>query len=259
MEPSKVINQIRRMLVIIQNYEVALERMDSAKRSLVDAEHYIPKNLKMFDETNKDKYILEQVGDKPKALNKWNPFSYTQKRKTNMEEANKHYDYKRQLAEKEYYEKYASHRKRLMEEDNAEKMHKIRSAKLEMDASQELFVLTESAWRSETLFPEKIRTSEALKTILELFEEGRVETVKESINLYFDELRKDNEERLAAEHRKKIEEMIILQNENIQKAIDNSEKAISDSSQALFMAQQAHDKAEEAYNLSNSISSRIDL
>lgn len=36
-------------------------------------------------------------------------------------------------------------------------------------------------------------------------EDGRADTIKEAVNLYFEELRKDKEAKLAEEHRKKIE------------------------------------------------------
>ena len=82
-------------------------------------------------------------------------------------------------------------------------------------------------------------------------EDGRADTIKEAVNLYFEELRKDKEAKLAEEHRKKIEAEIEMQNLNIQQVIEKLDSISMDVDNAVLISREAIQSAEEALQKAN--------
>ena len=54
---------------------------------------------------------------------------------------------------------------------------------------------------------QKFKEAEIVQQLIEFFEEGRVESLKEAINLWYDEKRKDEEEERAEAHRQELLEL----------------------------------------------------
>lgn len=99
-------------------------------------------------------------------------------------------------------------------------------------------------WEKDELLSERLRNTTAIRKMLEFFEDGRVDTMKEAVNLYYDETRKDEEARLAPEHHEKIESAIEQQNITIQEVADKVDSVTADVGEALRLAREAIDRAD---------------
>ena len=163
------------------------------------------------------------------------------------ERLRKEYFEKRTEAEKEYYQLNQKKRDGLKKEDEADKTNRINIAMSRVKQAEEDLSSISQVWERYTILPDKLRTTIVIKKLIIFFEEGRVENIKEAINLYYEEEWKEEQERLAAEHRRKMEKAIEEQNMKIQELARKIENIDSNVNRALDLANEAFYKAEEAF------------
>lgn len=248
MDRCQLIDRLKELEAASFNYEAALKNKERAKAELVLAESYNPSRLSTFDGLYKNKYVLEKIGEKPKPLGKWNPLNLSKKKREAVVASIEEYSKKKAKAEEEYYQLNEKQRRTLEKEDADDKANRISVAKEKFDFAEENLKKICLAWEYDKLLPERLRNTTTIRKILEFFEDGRVDTMKEAVNLYYDEIRKDEEARLASEHREKIESAIKQQNITLQEVVNKVDSVTFNVDEALRLAREAIDRADEAYS-----------
>lgn len=247
MDRIEIIESLSKLADISAQYETALNEYREAKQNMRLAEEYTPNRVVTFDAQNKSKYVYEQIGDGPKKLGKWNPLKLSKKKRDAVYAARKAYFKNKAETEKQYYIVYENKRNELKKEDDEDKAGRILDAQNNLQNSEKIFQSAKNLWEQDTLLSERLRNENTIRKMLMFFEDGRVDSMKEAVNLYFEETWKDEEARLAAEHRAKIESTLEEQNKTIEELIDKIDDISSDADEALRLAQQAIDRADEAY------------
>lgn len=252
---SNTKKQLEDALTVSLQYESSLENLKCAEEAVQAAQDFIPSKLSTFDEENREQYIHNLSGDEPKQLSKWNPLNHTKKKKEEMRIAVEDYNQRLAQATAQYYEEYKDTRLQLEAEDKNDKEQALKDAEALLESATGAKDKAEIAWKANTLLSEKMRNSYVIKRLIDYFEDGRVDSLKEAINLYYDDIYKERESKLAEEHRQKLEQIINEQNDSIQHAISVAEDARSTASEALEAANDAMDRADEAYYRAGSLSS----
>ena len=206
MDRISIIQHLENLYELSSAYEAAQYSVTSAQTALETAQSYSPTRLATFDSTYKEEFIRNEIGEKPKAPSKWNPLNHTKKRKDAIQKSFADYEQKRTSAEAAYSKKYQERRQFFKEQDQADKASKIAIAQENLSSATSVLVSSQRDWECDTLLSSRLRNTYTIKKMLEFFEDGRVDNLKEAVNLYYDEVRKEEEARLAAEHRKKNRE-----------------------------------------------------
>lgn len=248
MERSIILDELRKLSEISVGYEKAQLAVKDAKSDLEKAKNYQPSRLTAFDQANKKKFIVDQVGASPKPLGKWNPLNLSKKKREAAQDAISEYERQARLVEKSYYKQNENARESLKREDDEDKANRINEANRKLAWAEEKCNLSKSGWELDTLLSERLRNSETINEIIVFFEDGRVDTMKEAVNLFYDERRKNEEARLAAEHRDRVETAIEQQNIAIQEAVDKVDRVSINVDEALRLAREAIDRADETYS-----------
>ena len=226
------------LLSLIEAESVAECEYSSAKEQLKNATDFYKPKLAVFDDANKPGFIAEKIGEKPIAphgLIKLALPVYLSKKKK-YDEAKAFYDRAYPLAEAAYREKFNDERKALAEKDKTEQTEAIAIAQAAVERAKEKYDLASKALADDCTLNQKFKETEIVKQLIEFFEEGRVESLKEAINLWYDEKRKDEEEERAEEHR---QELLELEQERVraaQAAEEYARKAAADAREAAEMA-----------------------
>ncbi|HCI83089.1 MAG TPA: hypothetical protein DHV79_00365 [Lachnospiraceae bacterium] len=150
-----------------------------------------------------------------------------------------------------YYEEYADKRKKLESEEQAEIAYKLQCAQNQYNIIQERVSLLHNEINENTILSEKMKKKKSVDTLIEYFQDQRADSIKEAVNLYFEE-----------EHRRRLEEFAQEQvrltaeaaeqarqaAESAEEAAASADEAISRVDSALERANEAYEKAEEAYS-----------
>lgn len=103
MDKANLLSELKAIEKISIEYELALYEIETAKKELKKAEAYTPSRLKKFDKQYKNKFIIQQIGEQPKSLGKWNPLRLSKKVRESVLEEKKHYFEKKIKSEKLYF------------------------------------------------------------------------------------------------------------------------------------------------------------
>lgn len=247
-EVENLIIDLRELLLVTKRFEKDKAEFDEAENHLNEAKQYIPQRLRTFDSQYKEKYISDIVGKKPKPLSKWNPLNLSKRARVAAKKAEDEYFDKRNHAEKDYLKKYKDKRAQFEKEDNEDKENRITEATRTLEDVRSKLERSKYNWENSIFLASSLRKSDVIEKMITYFNEGRVDTLKEAINLYYDDVYKEEEKKLAEEHRQKLEKLIEAQNKSIQDAIEKAEEAASDAEAALSLANDAMERADEAYN-----------
>ena len=248
METSVIIEKLKELENLSDKYETVLSQKEDADEALLSAQNYFPNRLKSFDDKYKNEFIKNKIGEEPQELGKWNPLKLMKNKREEIERLRKEYFEKRNEAKKEYYQLNQKRRDELRKEDEADKTNRINIAMSRVKQADEDLNSIHQVWEQYKILPDKLRTTVVIKKLILFFEEGRVENIKEAINLYYEEEGKEEQERLAAEHRRKMEKAIEEQNMKIQELVQKIENIDSEVDTALNLANEAVYKADEAYS-----------
>lgn len=229
---------LKRLLSLIEAESAAQCEYSSARAQLKNAIDFYPSKLSKFDAENKPGFIAEKIGEEPVAphgLIKLALPVYLSKKKKYVE-AKEFYDRAYPLAEAAYRERFNDERTALAAEDKVEQTKAIAIAQISVDSAKEKYDLAVQALDDDRTLNQKFKELGIVKQLIEFFEDGRVESLKEAINLWYDEKRKDEEEERAEEHR---QELLELEQERVraaQAAEEYARKAAADAREAAEMA-----------------------
>ena len=142
--------------------------------------------------------------------------------------------------EVEYYNKYKEKRDELLSCDVAEREKATSDLKKELKIALDNQSYSYENLQYDNTVVEELKNINDVNAMIEYYETGRVETLKEAINLLFDEKRKDEEEQKQEEYR---QEMLRLQREQLEateEAAYYARQAAVDAEAALKEARNAN-------------------
>ena len=253
MEREEILSELRVLLSIIQIADEKTAVLSEAENELARANEFSGDRLRSFDEANQDAFIKARIGEephKPKGLIKLAVPVYMSRKK----------DYEKALAEyrkaydetfQAYLEAYADQRKALEQEDAEERSRKIQSAQSVKFKAEEQVRQALELLNANTLLSDRLKTTESVSCLIEYFEDSRVDTLKEAVNLYYDDQHRKRLEEYAQEQVKltaKAEESARAAMESVEKAMKRADEAVKLAQEALDQAEEAFDKAEDAFD-----------
>ena len=253
MDKNEIISALQSLKELIQQYEVACQELQNFSDLLKKAESRQFIAVSDFDRKNKQTYVLSHIGPepaKPKGIIKLAIPVYRFKMKAYKKE---YADYKAKYDEcvVKYNEEFADQRTKLESEEKAEISFGIKSARQKYDQALERVNNLKQQLNANTVLSDELKNTDSVETIIGFLQYHRADSIKEAVNLYYEE-----------EHRRRLEEItkeqarLIAEATNLaQIAIKNAEEATSKASEvisrvdiAVERANEAYEKAEEAYN-----------
>ena len=238
MNTNDSINALKHLLTLIMDENATMRDYALAKEHLKNATDFYATKLGAFDDANKPGFIAEKIGKEPVAPHSLIKLAlpvYLSKKKKYIE-AKEFYDRAYPLAEAAYRERFNNERTALAAEDKVEQAKAIAIAQISVDSAKEKYDLAVQALADDRTLNQKFKELGIVKQLIEFFEDGRVESLKEAINLWYDEKRKDEEEERAEEHR---QELLELEQERVraaQAAEEYARKAAADARESVEMA-----------------------
>lgn len=242
----------------VQQLNVLLEKIDllnqtkneeiQCRGKLQNAQYYFCSKLDIFDSEQKGKFIAQRIGSepsKPTGLIKLAVPVYLM-RKSKYETEIKDYNTKYQLVEADYYMTYKSEREALAQSDKVEKLNAVNAAKSDLEMASKKHTNALAAVNSDATVSERFKNAEDIMKLIEFFNDGRADTLKEAVNLWFDEKRKDEESQKEEEHRT---EMLFLERKRLDaaKAAEEYQRLqYLAAEEAARHAKEAAEKAEDA-------------
>ena len=203
------------------------------------------KKVEYFDSTHKADFITSKVGEKPvkptKALAILVPV-YLKKKKEYEAELEK-YNSAVQSAEKEYYITFENERNALIESDNEEREMAIQDLSTRIEVSKSKLEEIVELIEKEAIIGPSLKNILDVQLLVEIFDNKRADTVKEAVNVLFEDKHRKRMEELQEEHVRLTQEA----KDAAESAAESAKEAIKIAKEALERADEAYDKAQEAY------------
>lgn len=252
MDKQQLINNLNDLLSEIEKMEVLQNSERIAADNCSEVRNHYPFKKDAFDKEHKDSFILEKIGAepvKPHGIIKIIvPMYIIQKNRYRVQVQN--YDKLYKLAEQLYYETFSDELTELERTDKEEQAEAISKAERHHKECMDKLETCCENIKQNTLLDDSIKSKEIVTKLIDYLKIGRADNLKEAINLYFDERRKDEEEKRAELHRY---EMIELEKERVRAAqaaemyqqmqYEESQRAADEAERAAEYARQAAEKA----------------
>jgi hypothetical protein len=217
MEKIEALNRLNALLQKIDNYERASANLQEAMNNLSRAKNNYPARLAAFDAEHKPRFLADMLGEEPirphGAIKLAVPIYLAKMAK--YKKACEAYRKKLPPADAAYREKYAGERESLAEQDTIEQQKAIAENEAALETAEKIYTESKTALEQDDLLSAKLKTKDIVSCLIDYLNDRRADTLKEAINLWFDEKRKDEEAAKAEAHRK---EMIALEEERVRAA-----------------------------------------
>jgi hypothetical protein len=166
------------------------------------------------------------------------------KKKSVYEEELSKYNEAVQIAEKEYYATFKNERTALIQSDNKEREETIQNLTIELGKTKENLKAVNNAIEKEDIVGRSLKNSDDIQLLIDIFDNKRANSIKEAINILFEDKHRKRMEELQEWHVKLTEEA----KEAAENAASSAEEAIRIAYEAMELAEEACNKAEDTYN-----------
>lgn len=258
-----IINNLKSLLELLEEHRAAVQFVENAEQDWKDAKFHFPSELKAFDAEHLEKYVQNNLGEKPQPESGfWKKGVDSVKgllnRKSSYKQQLKLYEEKRPFVEKAYYAEYAEERNRIRESDEKKHNEAIQVAEEAFVKAKAEVNQYQKQINANTIVADKFKNIETVSLLIQYLEEQRADSLKEAINLWYDEMRKESEAKKEDEHRAAMEEYARRQceaaediAESARQAAQSAEEASEEARKAREAAEDAKNAAEEARNAAN--------
>ena len=237
---NEVYVQLKELLETIESYEQALMDELEYAQKYSEAQVYVPNRLSEFDKGNKELFIFSRAGEEPR-FNSAGIFN-SRKRKEEYEEARYEYALNKEAAEMEYLQVYREKRAELDRLDKEDKATRLQRAEEGLKSANEKVEQLNALFKEKQIVSDRLCKKEILKKMMTYFEDNRVDTLREAINLYYAEDLQERQNALLEANLKGMRELLNAHDISIGVAVERSERAFT-------LAHEALDEAERARNL----------
>ena len=183
------IEALKRLKMQIDTAQQEADRYNVAKAARDEAQNRLNNAVYQFDEQHKEAYITGIIGEKPeKQSGLWAFFE-------NYNERLAEYLEKYRTQESEYYMRYAREREAIQRE--AQK--KYDSCIGELTDRQRIYDEARLALINNGIIPGKLKTPDTVQQLIDFLEDGRCTTIRQSVNMLYEEQYKQRMEKKANE------------------------------------------------------------
>ena len=253
MDRSECIQLLRKLLTQIEQFTTAKTELDEAKEHLIGLRAKPLSAVSDFDVAQKDIFIEKRAGAapvKPKGAIKLAVPLYLSKKKA-YEKERAEYTARYNKAEQEYYAEFKDTREKLESEEKAELAFEIQLAEAAVTKANEAYQVSAAVLSDSYIVNDKLKDADIIQTLIEYFQDQRADTMKEAVNLYYEEEHRKRLEAFAEEQVRltaEATEQARLAAISASEAADSAEEAVRRVDDAMRKAEEAYDRANEAYN-----------
>ncbi len=245
MTKSETIEKLKDLLSSVKEYDGRKEVLYKEEKALKEADKNFDSKLMEFDIAHKQCFLDEKLGKKPEKpqgiIKLAVPLYLAKKSKYEKEIAN--YRKMIPLAEAAYREQYESERKRLSDEDDKNFKVELEKREKRVEEAKAQYIAAKEKYEENDLVSDKLKRVEIIEKLIEYLDDKRADDLKEAVNLWYDEKRKDDEARKAEEHRRK---MLELEEERVRAAQAAEDYARMQYEEAINAAEYARNASELA-------------
>ena len=242
-------SKLAKLLNNLIEKEKCADSLEKSNTNIADIQNHFLGKLYDYDQIHKEAFITENLGmppTEPKGLIKFVVPVYLSK-KSKYKKTLQKYQKLYPLAESAYRNEYRTERNALEQQDELEKekaLHSIREKTTVLKKHHDEIM---KAIEFDNTLSDRLKKKEIVSEILGYFDDGRVSTLKEAVNLWYDEQRKSEAERKEDEHR---ERLIVLEEEKLRAAQATEEYQKRQCEIVEQAAQYAKEAAENAQQIS---------
>lgn len=253
---AELIEELKGLLTIIIEYKQAEYEYEQATAMRKGVVRHSRPRVKDFDELHEHLFLREKLGDKPTmphgAIKLLPPVYLAQKHQ--YKQAIDKYEAQKQSALVEYEKTYEEKRSELAEMDKLDNQKAIDDAEEKLVIAERNWNKAKLAFQANNIVASSLKKQNVVEKLIAYLEEDRVETLRDAINMYYDEERKDAEEKRNEEHRQEMLRLAQKKADAAQAAKEFQEKQYEEMKKAANNAERAADAAEMVWinNIINS-------
>ncbi|HFI0015373.1 hypothetical protein ACPC58_09635 [Streptococcus sp. VTCC 12905] len=228
MDRTTIISELENIKDKVITYEKSVARFKQANKEFEEAKNYEPRRLVEFDNKYFPEFVESKIGKKnqPKEFAYFDPRRLSKKAVGNRNsEIEKHNSTILQL-KRDFDVQYEGKRQSFKIEDDKEKSEKLQLAEKELQISKEDSEYNLNMLNSIELLPKSMLSSSIIEQIIKYFSDWRVDSVKEAINLYYNEAWRIEESKKLQEFFRTVDERLTDNNEMIAKVSEDSSNTI---------------------------------
>lgn len=238
---NEVYTKLKDLLDAITGFEQAGMDVAHYQKALQEAKLYVPQRLSSFDEQNKDLFIYSRIGDEPvRPTGLFN----SRKKMEEYEQLRLEYTINKEAAELDYLEFYREKRAELDRTDKADKQERLDNATKGLEDANKRFEEFEKLYEEKSFLNDRYNSPEIIVRMMTYFEDDRVDTLREAINLY-------NEEALKEKEIKLLEDNLMAMSVLMDKYDVRLELVDKHASESVSLANRALNRADAAYSLAD--------
>lgn len=250
---------LQHLRIKVQDLKAIENKLAADDKALRKAQSRYPSAVEVFDREHKSKYIADRIGDepqKPAGIIKIVIPAYRAKMKA-YEQEHARFLSQYNEAEKKYFAEFSDQRKKIESEEAAEIAFDIQAAEKQFRVTKAECDIARAALEADDLLSEKLQKVEIVDELITYFQDQRADSMKEAVNLYFEEQHRQRLEEYAreqvrltqeaAEQARQAAESADEAAASAREAVDNFEKAMERANEAFEKAEEAYDEAQSAY------------
>ncbi|HEL2058094.1 TPA: hypothetical protein TY768_001270 [Streptococcus suis] len=192
-----IVEELRTFRKLIIEFEQATRENEVAQLKVKEAKNYQPKRLAGFDDTYLTKFVVDRIGEAPTPFGPLDLRRLSKRAVAKRDAAIRRYNEKLEQVKQEYNHLYHDKRQEFQRLDQEEKTGKLSFAEKQLYKTSQVLAEVTRKVESVNLLPPSLYSCHAIDRLITYFEDWRADTLKEAINLYFDESwRQDESQRL---------------------------------------------------------------
>ncbi|HFU4123217.1 TPA: hypothetical protein ACGO7R_001137 [Streptococcus suis] len=192
-----IVEELRTFRKLIIEFEQVTRENEAAKLKVKEAKDYQPKRLAGFDDAYLTKFVVDRIGEAPTPFGPLDLRRLSKRAVAKRDAAIQRYNEKLEQVKQEYNHLYHDKRQEFQRLDQEEKTGKLSFAEEQLYKTSQVLAEVTRKVESVNLLPPSLYSCHAIDRLITYFEDWRADTLKEAINLYFDESwRKDESQRL---------------------------------------------------------------
>lgn len=228
MDKQELIESLINLKQQVEVYEIASSEYKESLCLLEKAKKYQPKRLSSFDNEYYPKFINgKNLGKEPKEYGSLDLRRISNKKVNKRKIEIEVYKNELSKAKEEYYLFYKSKREKIEALDTEEKENRIKDIERDLEIKHNIFETESQKIEDYKLLPNSLMSTVILEKLIDYFKNWRADTLKEAINIYFEEKWKIEESEKNQALFTNIENKINETNDLI-KQIDEQSQQIND-------------------------------
>ncbi len=247
MDRNKELAALRQLREKIKEYNLAEAEVEKAAEALLTAETREPTAVSEFDRAHKETYVISQIGRAPLRPREKIEVTVVDRTRKRYEKDFADYKKKYNRFSEAYYEDYAEQRRKLEAEEQKDIATEILQSKKQYEEARTKADRAKEAVDEDDSLGRRMKDIETVDALIGYVEDRRADTVKEAVNLYYED-----------DHRRRLEEYAKEQVRITKEASAFARAAAQSAEKAAASAVKAAERADEAVDQAKIAAERAD-